>query len=238
MDARTQDLAIITGASAGIGRAIAERFLADGHRVLSLARRACPSPGVESVLVDLAARDGVAAAIAAVRERAPAPARIHLIHNAAMMAQDSAEAIDDAAFAATMRLNVITPAELSAGVLPQMAAGSSIILIGSTLSEQGVAGRLSYVASKHAVVGLMRATVQDLFGRGIHCACVCPGFTDTEMLRPILERDPAIGEAVRGMVSFGRLLDPREIADVVAFTAATPALNGAVLHANLGQRAT
>lgn len=238
MDARTQDLAIVTGASAGIGHAIAARFVDAGHRVVSLARRPCPNPAVDSVLVDLATREGVTAAIAAVLQRAPEPAKLHLIHNAAMMVEDTADAIDDAAFSATMRLNVIAPAELSAGLLPRMRAGSSIIYIGSTLSEQGVPRRLSYVASKHAVVGLMRATVQDLFGRGIHCACVCPGFTDTEMLRPIFARDPAILDVVRGMVSFGRLLDPREIADVVAFAAATPALNGAVLHANLGQRAT
>lgn len=238
MTHHAEDLAVVTGASAGIGRAIAERFLRSGHRVLSLARRPCPVDGIESVLVDLGADSGVAAAIAAVRERAPAPTRIHLIHNAAMMASDSAGAVDPAAFARTLRLNVQTPAELGAGVLPAMAAGSSIVFIGSTLSEQGVAGRLSYVASKHAVVGLLRATVQDLFGRGIHCACVCPGFTDTEMLRPLLEQNPSAAAAIRGMVSFGRLLDPAEIAEVVAFAAANPALNGAILHANLGQRAT
>ncbi|MEZ4453673.1 MAG: SDR family oxidoreductase [Nannocystaceae bacterium] len=232
------DLAVVTGASAGIGRAIAERFVRSGHRVLSLARRPCPAEGVESVLVDLVADAGVAAAIAAVRERAPEPTRIHLVHNAAMLVDDSALALDPARFAATMRLNVQTPAELGAGLLPVMAPGSSIVFIGSTLSEQGVAGRLSYVASKHAVVGLLRATAQDLFGRGIHCACVCPGFTDTEMLRPLLDRDPAVAEMIRGMVSFGRLLDPAEIAEVVAFAAATPAMNGSILHATLGQRAT
>ena len=125
---------------------------------------------------------------------------------------------------------------LTAGLRPRMAAGSSIIYIGSTLSEKAVPGRATYVASKHAIVGLMRSTTQDLFGAGIHTACVCPGFTDTEMLRPVLDADPALRDAVLKMVSFGRLLDPKEIADVVAFAAATPAINGAVIHANLGQR--
>ena len=59
----------------------------------------------------------------------------------------------------------------------------SIIYIGSTLSEKGVANSCSYVTSKHAVVGLMRSTTQDLVGKGIHTACICPGFTDTEMLK-------------------------------------------------------
>ena len=82
----------------------------------------------------------------------------------------------------------------------------------------------------------MRATAQDFFGQQIHTACVCPGFTDTEMLRPVLDANPELRAAVLKMVSFGRLIDPEEIADVVTFAAKTPAINGAVLHANLGQR--
>jgi 3-oxoacyl-[acyl-carrier protein] reductase len=64
-----------------------------------------------------------------------------------------------------------------------MGPGSSVLYVGSTLSEKAVPGSFSYVVSKHAQLGMMRATCQDLMGTGIHTAMVCPGFTDTEMLR-------------------------------------------------------
>ncbi|MCB9750828.1 MAG: SDR family oxidoreductase [Myxococcales bacterium] len=232
-----EQVAVITGASVGIGRAIAELLRGDGLRVINLARRACPVDGVLSVPVDLSSGAGVKEAAAQLRARLPGGPRVlHLVHNAAAMPQDSASALDPASFERAMRLNVISPAELTAELLPLMAPGSSVIYIGSTLSEKGVPGRLSYVASKHAVLGLLRATVQDLFGTGVHAVCVCPGFTDTEMLRPVLDENPELMRAVLDMVSYHRLLEPREIAEVVRFATRNPALNGAVLHANLGQR--
>jgi 3-oxoacyl-[acyl-carrier protein] reductase len=223
---------IVTGGSAGIGLAIAERFADLDYRVLSLARRRCPVDTVESLIVDLGTSEAVASALAKVRDRLPRSGVIHLIHNAAAMPTDTATEFDSRLFERTLRLNVTTPAELDAGLIPQMKPGSSIVFIASTLSEKGVPGRLSYVTSKHAVLGLMRATVQDLFGTGIHCACVAPGFTDTAML----QQGPGFAQAVREMVSFGRLLEPEEVADIVVFATRTPALNGAIVHANLGQR--
>ncbi|HLT35374.1 MAG TPA: SDR family oxidoreductase [Enhygromyxa sp.] len=226
---------IVTGGSAGIGLAIVERFADLDYRVLSLARRRCPVDTVESILVDLGSPEAVAAGLARVRDRLPRSGQIHLIHNAANMPTDSAIDFDSRVLERTFRLNVTTPAELDAGLIPHMSRGSSIVFIASTLSEKGVPGRLSYVTSKHAMLGLMRATVQDLFGSGIHCLCVAPGFTDTEMLQQGLST-PGFAQAVRDMVSFGRLLEPEEVADIVVFATRTPALNGAIVHANLGQR--
>ncbi|MFO7564343.1 MAG: SDR family oxidoreductase [Enhygromyxa sp.] len=226
---------IVTGGSAGIGLAIVERFADLDYRVLSLARRRCPIDTVESMLVDLGSAEAVAVALDQVRERLPQSGPIHLIHNAATMPTDSATDFDSRVMDRCFRLNVSTPAELNAGLIPHMGRGSSVIFIGSTLSEKGVPGRLSYVTSKHAMLGLMRATVQDLFGSGIHCMCVAPGFTDTEMLQQGLST-PGFAQAIRDMVSFGRLLEPEEVADIVVFATRTPALNGAIVHANLGQR--
>lgn len=226
---------IVTGGSAGIGLAIVERFADLDYRVVSLARRRCPIDTVESMLVDLGSPEAVRAAIARLGERLPASSQIHLIHNAAAMPNDTATNFDPRVFERTLRLNVTTPAEFNAGLLPRMSPGSSIIFIASTLSEKGVPGRLSYVTSKHAVLGLMRATVQDLFGTEIHCMCVAPGFTDTAMLAPGMAT-PGFAQAVRDMVSFGRLLEPEEVADIVVFATRTQALNGAIVHANLGQR--
>lgn len=233
----TTDTVVLTGGSTGIGLAIAARARADGRHVINLSRRACPIEGVVNLAVDLADADAVAAALERLRALLPAAAgRLHLIHNAAYPIEDSVASFDARACERAMRVNVVSPAELTAGLLPRMAAGSSVIFIGSTLSEKGVPGRLSYVASKHALVGLLRATVQDLFGTGIHAVCVCPGFVDTELLDPLRARGPEVMQSILKMVSFGRLLRPDEIADIVAFALDRPALNGAIIHANLGQR--
>ena len=116
-----------------------------------------------------------------------------------------------------------------------MGPGSSIIYIGSTLGEKGVPGAHSYVVSKHAIVGMMRATCQDLIGSGIHTACICPGFTDTEMLRTHVGEDEAILTSIAENCTFNRLIAPHEISSVVGFAASNPVINGAVIHANLGQ---
>lgn len=227
---------VVTGASVGIGRAVAARARADGRRVINLSRRPCPVAGVEDVAVDLADGAAVAEAIARVRGLlGPTPGRVHLVHNAGVAPDDAVTRFDVRACERAMRINVISPAELTAGLVPVCAPGSSVIFIGSTLSEKGVPGRFTYCASKHALVGLMRAAVQDLFGRGIHTVCVCPGFVDTEMVEGLHAR-PEVMRAVLGMISFGRLLAPEEIADIVVYAFGQPALNGAIVHANLGQQ--
>ena len=97
-------------------------------------------------------------------------------------------------------------------------------------------GSFSYVISKHAQLGMMRATCQDLMGSGIHTALVCPGFTDTEMLRTHIGTDPEVEQAVASLNSFNRLIDPLEIAELLLWCHQHPVINGAVLHANLGQK--
>jgi len=89
--------------------------------------------------------------------------------------------------------------------------------------------------SKHALIGMMRSTCQDLANTGIHTACVCPGFTDTEMLRAHVGEDAEIIESLSTLSTFGRLVTPEEIANTIVFAAENPVINGAVIHANLGQ---
>jgi 3-oxoacyl-[acyl-carrier protein] reductase len=228
---------IVTGASSGIGLAIAERFASRGHRVISLARRRCPVDVVESLLIDLAGQDVVPKLLPELRAKLPAGKGImHVVHNAAGLPHDNALEVDAGVLERNLRLNVVTPALLNAAIIPYMSPGSSIVFVGSTLSEKGVPRRLSYVTGKHAMLGLMRATVQDLWGRGINTVCVAPGFVDTGMLRPVLEADPMFEREVLDMVSYGRLLEPEEIAEIVEFAARHPALNGSVIAANLGQK--
>ena len=105
------------------------------------------------------------------------------MHNAARLTGESVSSIDIAEYRRTIDINIIAPQILNLALLPLMQAGSSIIYIGSTLSEKAVPNSFSYVVTKHAGIGMMRATCQDLAGTGIHTVCLCPGFTNTEMLR-------------------------------------------------------
>ena len=114
-----------------------------------------------------------------------------------------------------------------------MQAGSSILYVGSTLSEKAVPRSFSYVTTKHATIGMMRATCQDLAGSQIHTACICPGFTDTEMLRAHVP-DEAM-ESISAMSAFGRLVEPTEIAQALFWASDNAVINGSIIHANLGQ---
>ncbi|MFP2903774.1 SDR family NAD(P)-dependent oxidoreductase [Pyxidicoccus sp. 3LFB2] len=233
------DWAIITGASRGIGHAAAARFRQQGWGVLNLSRKPCDVPGVVNVGVDLSAPGWEARVEQALRDSVgpvgpvgPVSGRLSLVHNAALYEHDDALSMTAEHFRRVLEVNVVAPAVLNRLVRERLTEGSSILYVGSTLSEKAVRNNASYVTTKHALVGLMRATCQDLVGTRVHTVCICPGFTDTEMLH---EHAGGHLAAIAKMSTFGRLIEPREIADVVWLCATTPVLNGAVLHANLGQ---
>jgi NAD(P)-dependent dehydrogenase (short-subunit alcohol dehydrogenase family) len=174
-------LMVITGASAGIGLATAQRFVDDGYDVVNLSRRRCPIRAVTHVNCDLAVPGFFEPLSSQLTPMLKDAERIVLIHNAARLSNDSA---------------VETPSNKLREVLE-------------------------------------RATCQDLAGRSIHTACICPGFTDTEMLRAHVPSDAM--EGVRAMSAYGRLIAPEEIAQTLHWAASNPVINGAVIHANLGQ---
>jgi 3-oxoacyl-[acyl-carrier protein] reductase len=229
-----KNLAVVSGASAGIGLATARQFLEREYDVVSISRRPCPCANVASLLVDLTSADSAIA----LREWAAAtlqsPRRVVLIHNAASSWHDSVDSANLDALRAMLELSVVAAAALNRLLLPSMSQGSAIIYVGSTLSTKAVPNSFSYVTAKHAVVGMMRATCQDLFGKGIHTACICPGATDTDMLTSLFGEEML--EKMGKMASVGRLISPEEIADVIFMAANTPVMNGALIHANFGQR--
>lgn len=229
-------IAIITGASVGIGRATAQAFQQGGYEVVNLSRRICEVPGVHNLTCDLAEPDSVSEVIDALLSHVHGLSEICLIHNASQMRKDSADDCPDDNLRAVLETNVLAVNRLTRALLPGMGPGSSVLYVGSTLSEKAVPNSFSYVTSKHAQLGMMRATCQDLMGSGIHTAMVCPGFTDTEMLRNHLGSDETVLQQVGAMNSFGRLIEPEEIAGVLYWAHRNPVMNGAVLHANLGQR--
>mgnify|MGYP000669286896 CR=1 FL=1 len=226
---------VITGGSKGIGRAAVATFIAQGYKVVNLSRTAPLLDGVVHIPVDMCDMQWPQQVEQALQREVVNADSICVIHNAAVLKKDTVADTAAASLQQVLQLNVIAALQLNQLLLPSMKAGSSIIYVGSTLSEKAVAGTCSYVTSKHAVVGLMRATCQDLAGSGIHTACVCPGFTDTEMLREHVGEDQGILTAIASGVTQGRLIQPQEIADTLWFASQQPVINGAVLHANLGQ---
>ncbi|MCH2568180.1 MAG: SDR family oxidoreductase [Pseudomonadales bacterium] len=228
------DLILITGASKGIGRAAAERFRRSGIPVINISRSPCTVDGVENHALDLTLPDAEQTLRSILGERVEG-GQISIIHNAAMMTKDTADATETASFLEVLTLNVVAPHIINQALLPLMQPGSSVIYIGSTLSEKAVANTYSYVTSKHATVGMMRATCQDLAGRELHTCCVCPGFTDTQMLREHVGNDEEVLKAIAGLSTFGRLITPDEIAGTIAYAVDNPVVNGSVINANLGQ---
>jgi 3-oxoacyl-[acyl-carrier protein] reductase len=228
-------LAVITGASKGIGLATAKLFAQHDYRVVSISRSSPPSDEIVHLAIDLADSGWRHRYVGALEKTIAGANEITLIHNAGLLYKDSTVDVSDEALRTVLEVNVVAAAQLNQLVLPSMKVGSSILYVGSTLSEKAVAGAFSYSVSKHATVGLMRATCQDLAGTGIHTACICPGFTDTEMLRAHVGDNEKILSAIAAGISFGRLIKPEEIAQTLYFCARNPVINGAVIHANLGQ---
>lgn len=228
-------VALITGASRGIGEATARHFLSADYRVFNLSRSECEVEGVSNIRIDLAEPTGIENAVPQLEQAVQGATEVVLVHNAARTDQDTVFSLTAKQFRAVLELNVVAPQQLSRVLRPQMPSGSSIIYVGSTLGEKAVPGVASYATSKHALIGLMRSTCQDLAGTGIHTACVCPGFTKTEMLNEQLGGDQDVLASICKTVCAGRLVEPEEIASMILFVAVSPVLNGAVVHANLGQ---
>ncbi len=228
--------AIITGASVGIGNATASVFAAQDFHVYNLSRRPCPVPGVTNIACDLLDDTQLRAATNRLLEALGNSEQACLIHNAALMCKDSVDDCPTDQLMRVLSLNVGAINSLNQQLIPRLPVNSSVLYVGSTLAEKAVPGTFSYVVSKHAQLGMMRATCQDLMGRGIHTALICPGFTDTEMLRTHLNNDEETLAVIAQLNSFGRLIDPEEIAELLRWAHHNPVINGAVLHANLGQK--
>tara|TARA_R110002110_G_scaffold415561_2_gene651013 strand:+ start:249067 stop:249765 length:699 start_codon:yes stop_codon:yes gene_type:complete len=227
--------AIITGASVGIGHATAAAFLAEGFSVFNLSRRPCPLEGVNNLHCDLSSPESIASACNELRSTISGCISVALVHNASQMLKDSTVDCDSDSLRQVLETNVVAINSLNNLLLP-LPATSSVLYVGSTLSEKAVPGSFSYVVSKHAQLGMMRATCQDLMGSGVHTALICPGFTDTEMLRTHLGDDAQLRQTIASLNSFDRLIDPAEIAELIRWSHHNPVINGAVLHANLGQK--
>ncbi len=227
--------AVISGASKGIGKATAALLIDEGYRVINISRSACDVAGVINLAIDMTAIHWLRESGDELLDKVGQPDELVVVHNAAVLLKDTIETVSVEQFQEVLMLNVTAPAALSGLLRPLMGEGSSVLFISSTLGHKAVANSCTYVTSKHALIGLMRSACQDLAGTGIHTAAICPGFTDTEMLRSHIGTDPVVEQSIASTIAMGRLIEPAEIAKVIVFCAQNPVVNGAVIDANLGQ---
>tara|TARA_B100001179_G_C18555442_1_gene388051 strand:- start:216 stop:917 length:702 start_codon:yes stop_codon:yes gene_type:complete len=225
---------VITGASSGIGLETAKVFQNEDYSIVNLSRKKIPLDGSTHLETDLSDNKALENNLNKVVNLVKDSDQICLVHNASNMVSDNVGEIDADQMRRVFEVNLVAPAVLNRALLPFMKAGSSIIYIGSTLSEKAVPHMASYVTSKHAMVGLMRSTCQDLFGKFVHTVCVCPGATRTEMLLEYVGGDESALKLMAETLSEQRLIEPVEITKTILFCAQNSVVNGSVIHANLG----
>ena len=198
---------VVTGASSGIGSAIAERAMADGWTVTGLSRSpgAHTSPDFSHLKCNLADPGETAACAGQLR------AVDGIVHAAGFMSASPIDELTVDEGNALWRLHVGAIAQLAAAVVPAMTDGGRIVLVGSRVAS-GSARRSQYAAVKAAQVGLARSWAAELIDRGITVNVVAPGATDTPMLR-----DPSRASSVPVVPPIGRLIQPQEVAAAVAY---------------------
>ncbi|MFD2753242.1 SDR family NAD(P)-dependent oxidoreductase [Comamonas terrae] len=231
----TRDLnnqhALVTGAGQGIGEAIARQLLAHGARVTVLGRRAEPlrklvdefAGQCRMELADVASESEVKTAFDQAQQ---AQGAISILVNNAGQAQSAPFLKMDAAqWQNMLAVNLTGTMLCMQQVLPAMAAAGygRIVNVASTAGLKGYAYVAAYVAAKHGVVGLTRSLALEFAKKGVTINAVCPGYTETEIVRESIARvvektgrtpEQAMAEFVKGNPQ-GRLVQPQEVADAV-----------------------
>jgi len=237
-------VALVTGASRGIGAAIARRLAADGAKVAvnySRSREAADAvvrdirdAGGEAIGVQADLSD--AAQVAAMIEKTVQTfGRLDiLINNAAVSEPATLDEVNLERFARHFDLNVRGLLLATKEAVKHMPAGGRIINITSGIVKVRAAGNGVYAGSKAAVEAITRCLSAELGPRGITINCVAPGITDTDMLASAMP--PEAQKALIAQTALGRMGKPQDIADVVAFVAADDArwITGEVIPASGG----
>lgn len=225
--------ALVTGGTRGIGAAIARRLVADGLHVTVLGRDAQAAQGfaasdaahLHGVAADVADARQVAQALASARERF-GPVQV-LVNNAGQAGSAPFLRTDAQLWQRMLDVNLTGTMVCTQAVLPGMleAGWGRIVNVASTAGQVGYAYVAAYCAAKHGVIGLTRALALELATKGVTVNAVCPGYTDTDIVRESIDRIVAktgrSAEAAReGFVRAnpqGRLVAPDEVADAVAW---------------------
>lgn len=225
-------IALVTGASRGIGLAIATLLARHGHRVAMTARdgarleqaaRALVLGGATAVAVPEDLRDPGAPARIVARTRELLGGMPHVVvSNAGTAPTAKIENTTDAMLAEVLEMHVRAPLALARECLPAMkqAGGGVLLQLGSTAGLRGYAYTSAYTAAKHAMLGLTRAMAAELANTAIRCYALCPGFVDTDITRSAAAAVAASGKStaeqvlarMAGQNRIGRLHSTAEVA--------------------------
>jgi len=231
-------IALVTGASRGIGRAIAAELVKQGAKVVGTATTAA---GAQSI-----SQGGLTGKVLNVRDAAQCDALVAaiqkelgdiliLVNNAAVTRDNLALRMKDAEWDEVMETNLKPVFRLSRAVMRGMmkARWGRIINITSVVGAAGNPGQANYAAAKAGVVGMAKSLARELGSRNITVNCVAPGFIDTDMTRALSAEQR---QALLAQIPLGRLGQPEDIAAAVAYLASPAAayVTGAVLHVNGG----
>ena len=248
MNTLTGKITLVTGASRGIGRAIAMALGEQGANVIGTATSEAGAAAIGEALG--AAGYAGAGKVLDVRDAAQCDAIVTaiakefgdiaiLVNNAAVVRDNLAMRMKDAEWDDVIETNLRSVFRLSRGVLRGMmkARWGRIINITSVVGAAGNPGQMNYAAAKAGVAGMSRALAREIGSRNITVNCVAPGFIDTDMTRALPE---AQKNALLGQIPLGRLGAPEDVAAAVAYLASPAAgyVTGTVLHVNGGMYMT
>ncbi|HKB73394.1 MAG TPA: 3-oxoacyl-ACP reductase FabG [Burkholderiales bacterium] len=237
-------VALVTGASRGIGRSIA---LALGGRGATVVGTATTDAGAQSITaylsqaqirgngaqLDVRIATNVERVVAEI-EHAHGAVSI-LVNNAGIARDNLAMRMKEDEWDAVIDTNLKSVFRLCKAVMRGMmkARSGRVINITSVVGSSGNAGQINYAAAKAGIAGLTRSLAREIGSRGITVNCVAPGFIDTDMTRVLTD---AQREALLRQIPLGRLGNPEDVAAVVAFLASPQAayITGATLHVNGG----
>lgn len=217
-------VALVTGASRGIGRSIAERLARQGAHVACVATRAenttetvaaCQGHGVQAkgYGVDVSNTDAVAANVKAVMD--DLGGLDILVNNAGITRDQILMRMSEDDFDTVVAVNLKgTWNYVKAATRPLMKSAGRIVNISSVVGVTGNAGQVNYAASKAGVFGLTRSVAKELAGRKVTCNAIAPGFIETDMTAAI---DEAASEKLTASIPLGRIGQAEEIASAVDF---------------------
>jgi len=240
-----QQIALVTGASRGIGRAIAEHLALQGATVLGTATSQTGAASITEYLQAINPQAGMGfvldvnnavACVETIEEIQKKYGAVSVLVNNAGITQDQlAMRMKDQEWDAVIATNLTAVARLCRAVLRPMvkARYGRIINITSVVGSSGNAGQMNYAAAKAGVAGMSRALAREIGSRNITVNCIAPGFIDTDMTKGLNEQSVA---SLLQQIPMGRLGLPEEVAAAACFLASPQAsyVTGSTLHVNGG----